>query len=76
MDVIFSEGTNKDNLVRPLLPYLNIPMCIIRSYNCVSIGKERLIPYQGKDSNSFFYRTLTKSSKKSMLNDQASQMTL
>jgi len=54
----------------------NIPMCIVRSYKCVSIGKEWLIPYQGKDSNSFLRRTLTKSSNKSMMNDQASQLTL
>jgi len=54
----------------------NNPICIVRNYICVSIGKERLIPYQGKDSNSFLHRTLTKSSNKSMLNDQASQMTL
>ena len=35
----------------------NIPMCIVGSYSCVSIGKERLIPYQGNDSKSFLHRT-------------------
>jgi len=48
-------------------------MCIVRSYSCASIEKERLIPYQGKDSNSFLHMTLTKSINKSMMIDQASQ---
>jgi hypothetical protein len=42
----------------------------------VFFGKERLIPLQGKDSNSFLHRTLTKSSNKSMLIYQAYQTTL
>jgi len=46
------------------------------SYNCISTQMERLIPRQGKDSNSFLHRTLTKSSNKSTLIDQASTTTL
>ena len=54
----------------------NIPCAYVRSYNCVSIGKEQLIHHRGKVSNSFIHRTLTKSSNKSMVLDQASLTTL
>jgi len=70
MDVTFSEGTNKETLYNHYSTTSNIPMCIVRSYNCVSIGKEQLTYYQENYSNSFFHRTLTKSSNKSIMNDQ------
>ena len=54
----------------------NILMCIVRNYSCVLFGKERVIPFQGIDSKSFLHRTLTKSSNRLMMIDQASQTTI
>jgi len=76
MYIIFIERYKKDNNVRPLLHYLQHSHVHCTSYIRVSIGKERLISYQGRDSNSFLHRTLTKLSNKSILNDQASLVTL
>jgi len=63
-----SEKDNEGQCVRPLPQ--KFPCALYEAiYSCVSIGKEQLILYQGKDSNSFIHRTLTKSSNKSMTND-------
>jgi len=57
----------------PLLQHLHVHST---SYNCVSIGLEQLIPYQGMVFKLFLHKTSTKSSDKSLLIDQASLTTL
>jgi len=72
----FHWRTMKDNCTTTTSTTSNIPMCIVRSYNYVLFGKERIILYQGKVSKSFLHMTLTKSNNKSMLIGQASLTTL
>jgi hypothetical protein len=68
-----STGRTIVEIVQPLLQHSHV-----KTYEATSMffGREWLIHLQGNDSNTFLHRTLTKSSNKSMLNDQASLMTL
>ena len=70
------SSDKKDNLYDHYLQHIYIYICNVYEATFMFFRKERLIPHQGKDSNSFFHRTLTKSSNKSMMIEQASQTTL
>jgi hypothetical protein len=71
-----NDSTRRTACITTTLTTSKIPMCNVYEATIVFFGIERLIPYQGEDSNSLLHRTLTKSRNKSMLNDQASIMTL
>jgi len=67
---------NEEQRVRSLPPVSStFPCALYEATTVYPLEKERIIPYQEK-SKSFLHRTLIKSSNKSMLIDQYSQMTL
>jgi len=65
----------KDNSTNCTTTTPTFPCENVRSY-IYFFERERLIHLQGNDSNTFLHRTLTKTSNKSMLNDQTSLTTL